>query len=79
MFSEIIELCRLIDTDWLAKRPIPPERSYRCAATLRALCDAVESGGFDLSPCGACGRPVVCIPDGLPMCDRCAREETNDG
>jgi hypothetical protein len=33
---------------------------------------AIQDGGFDLSPCGNCGTPVVCIPDGLPMCRRCA-------
>jgi hypothetical protein len=33
---------------------------------------AIADGGFDLSPCGNCGTPVVCIPDGLPMCETCA-------
>lgn len=38
----------------------------------RILRSAIEDGGFDLSPCGNCGTPVVCIPDGLPMCKDCA-------
>jgi len=36
------------------------------------LQDAIERGGYDLSPCGSCGNPVVCIPDGLPLCEACA-------
>lgn len=33
---------------------------------------AIERGGLDLSCCMDCGAPVVCIPDGLPMCEACA-------
>ena len=36
---------------------------------------AIEIAGMDISPCGKCCLPVVCIPDGLPMCQRCAEEE----
>lgn len=36
--------------------------------------DAIEAGGYDLSLC-QCGKPVVCIPDGLPMCQECAEKE----
>lgn len=39
------------------------------------LQDAIERGGYDLSPCGSCGNPVVCIPDGLPLCEACAERD----
>ena len=35
------------------------------------ILQAIEDGGYDLSVC-SCGRFVVCIPDGLPMCKTCA-------
>lgn len=43
------------------------------------LQDAIDRGGYDLSPCGSCGNPVVCIPDGLPLCESCALEESSNG
>lgn len=39
------------------------------------LTRAIERGGFDLSTCLRCGELVVCIPDGLPMCEGCAGDE----
>jgi len=33
--------------------------------------DAYDRSGLDISPCGECGHPVVCIPDGLPICEPC--------
>lgn len=42
------------------------------ARQVELLTQAIELGGFDLSPCGLCGDVVVCIPDGLPMCEPCA-------
>lgn len=51
------------------------ERRGRERDALRA---AIDRSGFDLSPCGVCGEPVVCIPDGLPMCEPCARKESNE-
>lgn len=41
------------------------------------LADAVRRSGFDIAPCGDCGLPVVCVPDGLPICEQCASRETN--
>lgn len=37
--------------------------------------EAVNRGGFDLSVCGGCNEPVVCLPDGLPICADCAKKE----
>lgn len=35
---------------------------------------AIDRGGWDLSACGGCGEPVVCLPDGLPMCETCVAQ-----
>ena len=42
------------------------------------LDSAIKAGGWDISPCGSCGQPVVCLPDGLPMCESCAVKESNE-
>lgn len=39
------------------------------------IMQAITDGGYDLCPCCLCGKPVVCIPDGLPMCRGCAEKE----
>ena len=36
--------------------------------------DVVVRSGMDLSPCKSCGQPVVCVPDGLACCKRCAEK-----
>jgi len=33
---------------------------------------AIERSGYDICVCMDCGAPVVCIPDGMPMCEPCA-------
>jgi hypothetical protein len=30
---------------------------------------------LDICPCMRCDLPVICIPDGLPMCPECAAKE----
>lgn len=40
----------------------------------RVLLEAIDAGGMELYQCKGCGRPVVAIPDGLPMCEKCAVE-----
>lgn len=49
---------------------------------LRAKCERLDDTAFmlalhrspyDISPCMKCGEPVVCIPDGMPMCDPCGK------
>ncbi len=38
------------------------------------LWQAIVRGGFDLSPCQTCGKPVVCLPDGMSnICEGCHR------
>lgn len=36
---------------------------------------AIFRGGYDISPCKYCSKDVVCIPDGLPMCEPCALKQ----
>jgi len=43
-------------------------------ARLRAMEQAFERSFYDISPCSSCGKPVVCLPDGLPICEKCAKE-----
>lgn len=40
------------------------------------LWGAIERSGMDLSPCSICNKLVVCIPDGLPICEPCAVKES---
>ena len=35
---------------------------------------AIDRGGWDISLCGLCGLPVVCLPDGAPLCESCAKD-----
>lgn len=49
------------------------EGLIRATDELNELKAAIERGGFDLSPCMTCGQAVVCVPDGMPMCEGCAK------
>ncbi len=40
------------------------------------LANAFAESDQDVSPCGMCSRPVLCIPDGLPCCAACAEKES---
>lgn len=51
----------------------------RVQSALKELHAAIERGGLDISCCMDCGAPVVCIPDGLPMCDGCAANAVASG
>jgi hypothetical protein len=35
------------------------------------LSAAFNRSGLDISPCKGCGLDVICIPDGLPFCEKC--------
>lgn len=45
-------------------------------AKATALQFAIDAGGWDISPCMECGTPVVCLPDGMPMCEKCGERAT---
>lgn len=47
------------------------------ALTTKELLAAIADGGYDLSQCMMCRRPVVGLPDGMPMCRFCAEREGN--
>ncbi len=36
--------------------------------------DALDRSPYDISPCMECGKLVVCLPDGMPMCDPCGEK-----
>jgi hypothetical protein len=40
-----------------------------------SFASAITNAGLDISPCMSCSRLVACIPDGQPMCEKCAKEE----
>jgi hypothetical protein len=42
---------------------------------IKKLQKMIDRSGFDVSPCQICNEDVVCIPDGLPMCESCAQKE----
>ena len=45
-------------------------------ARLECYQDALARGGYDISPCRECERPVVCLPDGLgTVCNECRAKE----
>jgi len=48
-------------------------RLFKAQSELLQL--AIDAGGWDMSPCGRCGIVIVCLPDGLPMCEKCAMSE----
>ena len=35
------------------------------------LTEMVNRSGLDVSPCRLCGKPVICLPDGLACCKAC--------
>lgn len=39
------------------------------------VAQAVAESDQDVSPCRHCSKPVLCIPDGLPFCEACAKAE----
>jgi len=51
------------------------ERLRFAADYFRIWADAVARSVFDTAPCRVCGLPVVCLPDGLPLCEPCAERD----
>lgn len=44
---------------------------------LTDVAQAVAESDQDVSPCGFCNKPILCIPDGLPCCEACAKAEAS--
>lgn len=42
------------------------------------ILEGVKRSGQIFGPCRICGLPVVCIPDGLPVCEPCAVKEIQE-
>jgi hypothetical protein len=49
------------------------ERAGKAEDREKIWSDGAKAGGLDLSPCMICGDPVVCLPDGMPMCESCGQ------
>ena len=46
---------------------------------LAGLKATMDRGGIDISPCGGCGLPTACLPEGFaPLCEACALKEEPD-
>jgi hypothetical protein len=53
-------------------KPTPKQNGFSPAE----LWQAIVRGGFDLSLCRTCSKPVVCLPDGLSnVCEACVEAE----
>lgn len=61
-------LAFLEGANWSVKLPCDEDVACQFA-------DAIDRSPYDVSPCMVCGLPVVCLPDGMPMCEPCARKE----
>lgn len=48
------------------------DRTVGALEVALSIVAAIDRSGFDLSQCMDCGALVVCIPDGMPMCEPCA-------
>jgi hypothetical protein len=44
----------------------------RMELRIAELEQAIARGNLDIEPCMLCGMPVVCVPDGTPICTPCA-------
>jgi hypothetical protein len=59
--------------EWIKRQE--SEEAEQPVDQYQELIDTLVRSGLDISPCTSCGLDVVCIPDGLPMCEDCAMKE----
>ena len=71
MWCEAMEYAELRSKNLAAE----VERLGKQASFFRVYMDALDRSAFDMSPCRVCGEPVVCLPDGLALCEPCATRE----
>lgn len=66
-------------TEWRGDMRVNMTRVVGAARTLAKAYDAInqalQHSPFDIAPCRSCGRPVVCLPDGMPCCNDCGAPE----
>jgi hypothetical protein len=63
--------CEFIDQIILHGKPLTKELVGNYQDRLGALLDR---SGMDLCFCRQCGKTVICIPDGLALCKKCAEK-----
>lgn len=74
--TDIIDKLRFLGTGYVGTtRGHTATLMNEAADLIEALQTAIFDGGFDLSPCRVCGKVIVCIPDGVPVCETCAAKE----
>lgn len=54
------------------------EELTKQADEIERLRAAIARSPYDISPCGRCGLPTVCLPDGLPLCKKCGEKAANE-
>lgn len=69
------ELAEMADAEELEKLRAERDQAQPHACIGDALQAAIERSGLDVSLCMTCGEPVVCLPDGVQMCESCWRKE----
>lgn len=63
-----------IKPEWAAIEQERDELREQLGKSRRAIIvfdAAIERSELDVLLCSACGRPVVCLPDGMPICRPC--------
>ena len=75
----MLEACRRAEEDRATMRTEERDSALQqlvvADARANALQNAIDAGEWDVSLCLLCRTPVVCLPDGMPMCAACARME----
>lgn len=63
----------MVGIGWVIEKfGIDPDEAPKAKGWMKA---ALERSGYDLSMCSKCGLPVICLPDGMPICEPCAKKE----
>lgn len=73
--EQIIRICNRCNREMaglMCDCVYPEYRLYVSLAQAEAIMSAIFDGGFDISPCRLCGKPIVCIPYGVPVCNYCS-------
>lgn len=60
------ELAAWLEGQFHVARPLVP-----VSLENRRLQQMIDRSGLDVCPCGLCGEAVLCVPEGLALCDRC--------
>jgi len=48
-----------------------PSEVESLRASVEMYRSALARSPYDINLCMVCGEPVVCVPDGMPLCENC--------